>query len=342
MLIRLENSGREFEAAPLEFLLDAAERAGLTLPYSCRDGICGTCKGRLCSGEVDHGFYASTALTEEEREQGYFLMCTSTAQTDLLVDAPVEELGFAPSPLPFDGRVLSIERLTSDVAVLRIGLPAGTTFPFRAGQYVELLVAKGQRRSFSIANAPHDAGFIELHVRLVPGGLFTPTVFEGLKIGDPISLVGPKGGFYLRAEDRPVIIVASGTGFAPIKSMVLDALRRKLKGPANLYWGGRRKADLYMHDLPLAWEQRYPGFHYVPVLSDAQPEDAWQGRTGLVHQAVMADFSDLSGHDVYACGVPAMVEAARRDFIDRCGLPVRNFYADLFLTTGDRQPGGRP
>lgn len=340
MLVRLENSGRFFETSDGETVLDAAERSGINLPYSCRDGICGTCKARLCSGEVDYGFYASSALSEEEREQGYFLMCCGTAQSDLLVDAPVEELGSAPSPLAFEGHVLSIERLTSDVAVLRIGLPVGTTFRFRAGQYVELIVNKNQRRSFSIANAPQDHGVIELHVRLVEGGLFTPTVFEGLKVADQISLVGPKGGFYLRAEDRPVIIVASGTGFAPIKSMVLDAVRRKLKGPAILYWGGRKKADLYMHELPLAWEQRYPGFHYIPVLSDPNSEDNWPGRQGLVHQAVMADFPDLSGHDVYACGVPAMVEAARHDFIEGCGLPFQNFFADIFLTTKDRQKTG--
>jgi CDP-4-dehydro-6-deoxyglucose reductase len=174
----------------------------------------------------------------------------------------------------------------------------------------------------------------------VEGGLFTPTVFEGLKLADPISLVGPKGGFYLRAEDRPVIIVASGTGFAPIKSMVLDAVRRKLKGPATLYWGGRKQADLYMNELPFEWAQKYPGFHYVPVLSDAHSEDKWTGRQGLVHQAVMADFPDLSGHDVYACGVPAMVEAARHDFIERCGLPFQNFFADIFLTTKDRLKAG--
>jgi CDP-4-dehydro-6-deoxyglucose reductase len=341
MLIHLENSGRQFEASEGEIILDAAERAGISLPYSCRDGICGTCKGRLCSGEVDHGFYASTALTEPEREQGYFLMCTSTALGDLLVDAPVEELGFAPSPLPLEGRVLAIEYPTADVAILRIGLPPAVIFRFRAGQYVELLLADRQRRSFSIANAPSDTGAIELHVRRVPGGMFTPTLFGTLKAGDPISLVGPKGGFYLRTKTRPVVIVASGTGFAPIRSMVLDALHRKLKGPATLYWGGRRKSDLYLHHEPLGWQQRNPGFRYVPVLSEVPPDDAWVGRTGLVHEAVLADFPDLSGHDVYACGVPAMVEAARRDFIGQCGLPPAQFYADRFLTTADRQPGSR-
>lgn len=336
MLIRLENSGRSFEAGNGEPILDAAERAGINLPYSCRDGICGTCKARLCNGAVEHGFYASTALTEEEREQGYFLMCCSTAETDLLVDAPVEELGFAPSPLKFTGTVSSIEQPTQDVAILRIGLPAGTTFRFRAGQYVELLLENGQRRSFSIANAPHDASSIELHVRLVPGGLFTPRVFGVMKEGDPIALEGPKGGFYLRAEDRPVIVLASGTGFAPIKSMVLDALRRRLNGPATLFWGGRRPADLYMKELPASWAERYPGFNFVPVVSHPASADDWEGRTGLVHEAVMADFPDLSGHDVYACGVPAMVEAARRDLVANCGLQPQNFYADLFLTAADR------
>jgi CDP-4-dehydro-6-deoxyglucose reductase len=336
MLIRLENSGRSFDAAPNEPILDAAERAGLALPYSCRDGICGTCKARLNSGSVDHGFYAASALTEEERAQGYFLMCCSSAQTDLVVDAPSEELGFAPSPIRMACQVSRIERPTEDVAILQLGLPTGVTFRFRAGQYVEIVLDNGVRRSFSVANAPHDTAIVELHIRRVANGAFTPLVFDQLKEGDPLIIEGPKGGFFLRDEHRPVILLASGTGFAPIKSMVLDALRRKLQGPATLYWGGRRLRDLYMVDLPAKWAQQYPAFHFAPVLSDADAADAWSGRTGLVHQAVMADFTDLSGHDVYACGVPAMVEAARRDFVAHCGLPPERFFADLFLTAADR------
>ena len=336
MLIRLENSGREFEATPLEFLLDAAERAGLTLPYSCRDGICGTCKARLSSGSVDHGFYASAALTEEERAQGYFLMCCSSAETDLVVDVPVEELGFSPGPVRLSCQVLRIERPADDVAIVQLGLPTGVTFRFRAGQYVEIVLDNGLRRSFSIANGPHDTATVELHIRHVAGGRFTPQVFGQLREGDPLTVEGPKGGFYLRDEHRPVILLASGTGFAPIKSMVLDALRRRLQGPATLYWGGRRPRDLYMMDLPTFWAHKYPSFHFVPVLSEADPADAWTGRTGWVHEAVMADFTDLSNHDVYACGVPAMVEAASRDLVARCGLLPERFFADLFLTAADR------
>lgn len=336
MLIRLENSGREFEAAELEFVLDAAERAGLNLPYSCRDGICGTCKARLSSGSIDHGYYAASALSEQEREQGYFLMCCSIAQTDLLVDAPVEELGFSPGPVTLACQVRRIERPADDVAVVYLDLPIGVTFRFRAGQYVEVFMADGLRRSFSIANAPQDSATVELHIRHVPGGRFTSQVFEQLKPGDPLTIEGPKGGFYLRKEVRPVILLASGTGFAPIKSMVLYGMRHKLRGPATFYWGGRRPKDLYMSDMPAQWAAEYPGFHFVPVVSQAGLGDAWQGRTGLVHEAVMADFPDLSGHDVYACGVPAMVNAARRDFVAQCGLPPERFFADLFLTTADR------
>ena len=338
MLIRLENSGREFETAELEFVLDAAERAGLNLPYSCRDGICGTCKARLSSGNVDHGYYAVSALSEQEREQGYFLMCCSIAQTDLLVDAPVEELGFSPGPVTLDCRVRRIDRPADDVAVLYLDLPTGVTFRFRAGQYVELILEGGLRRSFSVANAPQDPSSVELHIRHVAGGRFTPQVFGQLKPGDPLTVEGPKGGFYLRKEIRPVIFVASGTGFAPIKSMLLYGMRHKLRGPATFYWGGRRPQDLYMSAMPAQWAVDYPGFYYVPVVSHAAPLDAWQGRTGLVHDAVTTDFPDLSGHDVYVCGVPAMVNAARRDFVEKCGLPPERFFADIFLTAADRLP----
>ena len=336
MLIRLENSGREFEAADLEYVLDAAERAGVNLPYSCRDGICGTCKARLSAGLVDHGSYAASALSEQEREQGYFLMCCSTAQTDLLVDAPVEELGFSPGPMTLACKVRRIEHPVEDVAIVYLDLPAGATFRFRAGQYVEVIMADGLRRSFSVANAPHDPATVELHVRHVPGGRFTPRLFRELGAGDALTIEGPRGGFYLRKEIRPVILLAGGTGFAPIKSMVLYAMRHKLRGPATFYWGGRRPQDLYMTQLPAQWAAEYPGFHYVPVVSEARAADAWQGRTGLVHEAVMADFPDLSGHDVYACGVPAMIHAARRDFVEACGLPPGRFFADLFLTAADR------
>jgi CDP-4-dehydro-6-deoxyglucose reductase len=322
MLIRLENSGRAFETGSMEFVLDAAERAGINLPYSCRDGVCGTCKARLSAGRVEHSMYSESALTEPEREQGYFLPCCSVAETDLVIDAPVEEMGFSPAPMNLACQVRRIERPLDDVAIVSLDLPTGVTFRFRAGQYVEVLLEGGARRSFSIANAPQDAATVELHICRVPGGRFTERVFTGMKAGDRLEILGPKGGFYLRKEARPVILLASGTGFAPIKSMVLFAMRHQLRGPAHFYWGG----NLYMADLPAAWARDYPGFHFVPVVS--APE--------RVHEAVMADFPDLSGHDVYACGVPALVNAARRDFVARCALAPERFFADTFLTTADR------
>jgi CDP-4-dehydro-6-deoxyglucose reductase len=223
-------------------------------------------------------------------------------------------------------QVRRIERPLDDVAIVSLDLPTGVTFRFRAGQYVEVLLEGGARRSFSIANPPQDAATIELHIRRVPGGRFTERVFSELRAGDALEILGPKGGFYLRKEARPVILLASGTGFAPIKSMVLFAMRHQLRGPAHLYWGARSARELYMAELPAAWARDYPGFHFVPVVSEPQ----------RVHEAVMADFPDLSGHDVYACGVPALVNAARSGFIERCGLPPERFFADTFLTTADR------
>jgi CDP-4-dehydro-6-deoxyglucose reductase len=333
MLIRLESSGRCFEADPKEPVLDAAERAGISLPFSCRDGICGTCKARLTSGTVEHGMYAD--ISEQERAQGYFLMCCSSATSDIVIDAPSDELGFTAAPMQLECEISVLEFPTPDIALLRLKLPGNAALRFRAGQYVEVILEDGARRSFSLANAPYEQGTIELHVRYVPNGLFTTRVFKQLKPGDPLTIEGPRGGFYLRDENRPVVLVASGTGFAPIKSMMLDGIRRKLPGPAHLYWGGRRKQDLYMLDVPSAWVRKTTSFSFHPVLSAPEAGDAWTGRTGLVHEAVLADFPDLSAYDVYACGVPAMVEAARRDFYG-AGLPPGRFFADLFLTTADR------
>jgi CDP-4-dehydro-6-deoxyglucose reductase len=333
MLIRLESSGRCFEAEPGEPVLDAAERAGITLPYSCRDGICQTCKARVTSGTVEHGTYAD--ISEQERAQGYFLMCCSSATSDIVIDAPSDEFGFTAPAVQLECEVSHIAYPTPDVAVLQLKLPGGKALRFRAGQYIEVIVEDGARRSFSIANAPDDPGTIELHVRHVPGGMFTTRVFQQLRPGDCLTIEGPRGGFYLRDENRPVVLVASGTGFAPIKSMMLDGMRRKLAGPAFLYWGGRTKQDLYMLDLAEFWVKKTTSFTFRPVLSAPDAGDDWSGRTGLVHEAVLADFPDLSAYDVYACGVPGMVEAARRDFAQARLRPDR-FFADLFLTTSDR------
>ena len=342
--VTLQPSGHEFEVEPGEAILAAALRQGFVLPYGCRNGACGSCKGRILEGRVDYGTYQEKALPEKEKAEGKALFCQARPLTDLVLEArtigAVKDIPIKTLPC----RVQKIERLADDVIVLYLKLPANERLQFLAGQYLEFLLRDGTRRSFSMANPPHDDELIQLHVRHVPGGSFTDHVFGKMKERDILRFEGPHGTFFLREDsDKPIVFVASGTGFAPIKSVIAHALAEEVKRPMTLYWGGRRPKDLYLNDLPLKWAAEHPGFRYVPVISDALPEDAWTGRTGFVHRAVMEDFPDLSGHQVYACGVPVMVDAARSDFVARCGLPEDEFYADSFTTQADlAQPAASP
>ncbi len=342
--VTLQPSGHEFEVEPGEAILAAALRQGFVLPYGCRNGACGSCKGRILEGRVDYGTYQEKALPEKEKAEGKALFCQARPLTDLVLEArtigAVKDIPIKTLPC----RVQKIERLADDVIVLYLKLPANERLQFLAGQYLEFLLRDGTRRSFSMANPPHDDELIQLHVRHVPGGSFTDHVFGKMKERDILRFEGPHGTFFLREDsDKPIVFVASGTGFAPIKSVIEHALAEEVKRPMTLYWGGRRPKDLYLNDLPLKWATEHPGFRYVPVISDALPEDAWTGRTGFVHRAVMEDFPDLSGHQVYACGVPVMVDAARSDFVARCGLPEDEFYADSFTTQADlAQPAASP
>jgi len=273
------------------------------------------------------------------------LTCCATPQTDCLIEArSVPGAGEFPV-LKMPTRVLAIERPAPDVALLRMQLPANQRFQYHAGQYVEFILAGGARRSYSMANAPGRVGSppaIELHIRHMPGGLFTDQVFSTLKVKDILRIEGPFGSFFLRNEvqDRakPMILLASGTGFAPIKALIEQMQDGGVNRPATLYWGCRSRADLYLHDWAEQAAAAMPNLRYVPVLSEPRPEDGWTGRTGLVHQAVMADWPDLSGHQVYACGAPLMVDAAQRDFVERCGLPADEFLADAFTSEADKHP----
>jgi CDP-4-dehydro-6-deoxyglucose reductase len=222
------------------------------------------------------------------------------------------------------------------VAILSLQLPANEALAYRAGQYVEFLLKDGKRRAYSIANAPSFSGPLELHIRHLPGGLFTDHVFSTMKERDILRFEGPLGTFFLREDsNKPIVLLASGTGFAPVKALVEHMLHLKSERPVHLYWGGRRPQDLYMHALCEQWARELPHFRYVPVISDALPEDAWTGRTGYVHAAVMQDIPDLSGYQVYACGAPVMVDSARSDYVAQCGLPPEEFYADAFTTEAD-------
>ena len=335
--VTIRNTGHQFQAQDGESVLQAALNAGLVIPYGCRDGACGSCKGKLIEGRIDYGRYSEKALPATEREQGFALFCQAKPLSDVMIEArEVRKAGdIQVRKLP--ARVQKLERAGSDAMILFLKLPANERLMFLPGQYIDILLKDGSRRSFSMANAPHDDEFVQLHVRHVPGGSFTDHVFKTMKERDILRLEGPFGTFFLREESaKPIVFVASGTGFAPIKAVIEAAFKKGVSRPMTLYWGARRPKDLYLNGLAERWVAEHPGFKYVPVISDALPEDIWRGRTGFVHRAVMEDQPDLSGHQVYACGVPIMVDSARRDFAQKCRLLENEFFADSFTTAADK------
>ncbi len=292
-----------------ETILDAGLRGEINLPYECRNGGCGLCKCSVLQGEVDPGIYQPEALSAAERAMGRVLMCCASPLTDIEIEYE-PQFALARAPVKeYVGVVDKMEKLTHDVMGVTIRLPEGQRIPFAAGQYINIILEDGERRAFSFASAPHDAEHIELQIRLVPGGRFTTHVFEKMKVGDTIRFEGPLGDFVLRESNRPIIFVAGATGFAPVKSMVEDAFHRGLKRPIRLYWGVRKRRDLYLSELPERWQREHDNFKFIPVPSEPGPEDEWTGRTGLVHEAILQDFPSLAGNEIYACGSVRMVEA---------------------------------
>ncbi|MGZ5078049.1 MAG: CDP-6-deoxy-delta-3,4-glucoseen reductase [Usitatibacter sp.] len=334
--VRLEPSGHVFSVAAGETLLEAALRQGIGLPYGCRNGACGACKGILRSGDLVYGEYQERALHESEKAAGKALTCCTKPLTDIVFEvrelAGAKDLSIRTLPC----RVEKVEKPADDVAILSLKLPAGERLQFLAGQYIDILMKDGKRRSFSMANAPHDDQFLQMHVRKSPGGAFSNYVFEQMKERAILRFEGPLGTFYLREDsDKPIIFVAGGTGFAPIKAQIEHLFHHGDDRPIVLYWGARSRKDLYLPQLPRDWQRDHPGFSYIPVLSDPLPQDEWQGRIGLVHQAVLDDFPDLSGYQVYACGAPAMTDIAKQSFIEQRALPEDEFYCDAFTPSVD-------
>jgi len=334
-------SGRSFSADNSETLLAAGIRQGIGLPYGCKDGACGSCKCKKISGTVVHGEHQAKALSAEEEAQGLILTCCATAQSDLVLESrQVTEAGSFPiKKMPV--RVVSLEKKSDDVMSVLMQLPATDVMQYHAGQYVEFLLRDGSRRSYSMANAPHTldatAPKVELHIRHMPGGKFTDVVFGTMKEKDILRIEGPYGSFYLREDsDAPIILLASGTGFAPIKALLEHMQHKNIQRPTTLYWGGRRPSDLYMNDWVDAQLKVMPQLTYVPVVSNALPEDTWTGRTGFVHQAVLQDHPQLGAFQVYACGAPIVVESARADYVQKAGLPEEAFFADSFTSEADK------
>lgn len=327
-IVTLAASGKRFDVAAGETVLEAAQRAGLALPYSCLSGVCGSCKAVLVEGDVTYPRNPPAALNAAEQARHQALLCQAVPATDLVLAAR-EVASVADMPrrvMPL--RIAAKERLAPDVMRLVLTPPRGERLNRLAGQYLDVLLPDGKRRAFSIANAPHLGRDVELHVRHVAGGGFTTQVFEGLDVGTLLRVEGPLGTFVPREDsERPMLLVAGGTGFAPVKALIEHFLHLGTRRPMTLYWGARRAEDLYQSTLPETWQRDAANFRYVPIVSD--PEYAGGHRQGLVHEAVVDDNADLTGFDVYMSGPPAMIDAGRRSFVE-AGLPEDRLYYDSF------------
>jgi CDP-4-dehydro-6-deoxyglucose reductase len=332
--VTLEPSGRQFMVEAGERILTAGLAAHLRMPYSCRMGTCRTCRGKVESGEIDLGDAHPTYLPQSQRDEGYALLCQATARSDLVIN--LEELPQLAEPREAPVIVKTLTRHVDDVMVVTLRAPLHLNMRYAAGQYVDLLLEGGMRRSYSIANPPVDGTVdLQFHIRHLPGGAFTERLFGEMKPREKLQIEGPLGTFFLRDSDRPALFIASGTGYAPIRAILLHSLPQKTGRKMVLYWGGRRLRDIYMFEEATALAEQYPDFSFVPVLSDPDAEDNWSGRTGTVHSVAMQDLPDLASWQAYACGTPAMVEAARADFSAVCGLPQDQFFADSFITQAE-------
>lgn len=332
--VDLVNDNRHFDVEKGENILSAALRQGIVIPHNCRNGICGSCMGLLHTGVVDHGTDRPRALTEEKERRGYMLCCKAVANSDLRLQIETIDAlaGIEIKTLPC--RIKTLQKLAEDVMLLELKLPPHEKLEFCAGQYLDFLLPGGKRRSFSMAHSPTNAELIQLHIRHVPGGAFTGRVFDEMKEKDMLRIQGPFGTFIARDNNRPSILIAGGTGLAPLKSMLELVREQGCDRELHLYWGARAKKDLYFDQQLQQWAEELNCLYYTPVLSEPDSGDNWQGKIGWVHEAVMADFPDLAGLDVYASGPPPMVEAIQRSFPEQ-GLEQGRLYFDSFEYAND-------
>ena len=326
--IIVKPSGHVFEADEVDTILDAALEHGLAFPYGCRSGKCGSCVGKLLKGEIKYpkGF----SPKKEEIENNKTFLCQAIPQSDLEIEVHEIESAEGIEVRALPARVEALDKLNHDVIAMKLKLPDSERMQFLAGQYINILLEDEQKRAYSIANAPHDDQFIELHLREVPDGYFSNLVFHEMKEKAMLRVEGPLGGFFLREKStRPIILMAGGTGFAPVKAIVEHAIASDIKRPIHIFWGVRAKQDLYHHALAKQWADEVENIEYIPALSDPLPEDNWKGEVGFIHEVVTNKFSDLSDYDVYLCGPPPMIEAGKKAFIAN-GLPDDRLFFDSF------------
>jgi CDP-4-dehydro-6-deoxyglucose reductase len=331
--VRITPHGRLVRAGAGQSILEAALDAGLNLPHSCKSGHCSSCRARLVAGRIHYPHGKPLGLTAEEVRSGDVLLCQARALTDLTVDvrliAQVANVEIKTLPV----RIARLTRLAPDVMQLFLRLPSVESLPFQPGQYIDVLLEDGGRRSFSIANPPHDSDLIELHARHVAGGGFTERLFKDMKEGALLRIEGPIGQFVYRDGTKPLILIAGGTGFAPVKSILRHILERGIEREVHLYWGARAATDIYEDAAILKWTREHPQLHFSAVLSHSQAAEAAHHRLGWVHEAVLADHRKLAAFDVYAAGPPALIEAIRATF------PEAGAHADaLFFDSFDYAP----
>ncbi len=315
-----------------ETILQAALRNGHLYPYGCQSGACGTCKTKLLNGSVMHLSRDPNILSDEELANGTCLACQAVPQEDIEIDvqevAKVKEIEIKTMPT----RVREKNLLADDVVQLFLSVPKTHQFDFLPGQYLKILLKNGKERSFSIANTPRKitAEGIELHIRVVPEGHYSPVVKDSVTVKDIIRIQGPFGTYFLRKEtEQPIILVAGGTGFAPIKALIEDAIESGLTQPITLYWGTRTEADLYQDNLAKQWANTIDNFTYVPVLSEEPNDSDWSGERGFVHEALIRNHTDLTECSVYASGPPVMIDALEQS-LPALGLDPDSFYTDRF------------
>lgn len=328
--VTIQPSGETITVNADETILTAALRQHTVLAYNCRSGLCGTCKSKLLNGSVSYDQDELKGLSDDDRARGLILCCQARPTTDVVIEAKLIDAVSHIDIRTVPCRVASMKPLAHDVMQLQLKLPEGKGLVFLPGQYINFLLSDGEERSFSIASTVADNEMIELHIRHVPGGMFTDHVFNKMQQKDMLRFRGPLGTFFLREElTGPIIFMAGGTGFAPIQSILQQMFSSPLQHDVFFYWGVRAKRDLYLHDLVTQWHQQHEHFHYIPVLSEPMDEDDWQGRRGWVHDAVTEDREDLSDYSVYASGPPPMILAAKPAF-SALGLQDDHMFYDSF------------